>query len=99
MFKVKSALDKEYFDYNDTDEFKENLEKNLAIIKHYEKNNPTQTLDKRLENIEYRSAYEWIKNNSYYILNKEAKDKINEAFSILKDEDNLKSAKIKKDNR
>lgn len=96
FIKTKSALNKEYFDYNDTDEFKENLEKNLAIIKHYEKNNPTQTLDKRLENIEYRSAYEWIKNNSYYILNKEAKDKINEAFSILKDEDNLKSAKIKK---
>lgn len=96
FIKAKSALDKEYFDYNDTDEFKENLEKNLAIIKHYEKNNPTQTLDKRLENIEYRSAYEWIKNNSYYILSKEAKDKINEAFSILKDEDNLKSAKIKK---
>lgn len=96
FIKAKSALDKEYFDYNDIDEFKENLEKNLAIIKHYEKNNPTQTLDKRLENIEYRSAYEWIKNNSYYILNKEAKDKINEAFSILKDEDNLKSAKIKK---
>ena len=96
FIKAKSALDKEYFDYNDTDEFKENLEKNLAIIKHYEKNNPTQTLDKRLENIEYRSAYEWIKNNSYYILNKEAKDKINEAFSILKDEDNLKTAKIKK---
>ena len=96
FIKTKSALDKEYFNYNDTDEFKENIEKNLAIIKHYEKNNPTQTLDKRLENIEYRSAYEWIKNNSYYILNKEAKDKINEAFSILKDEDNLKSAKIKK---
>lgn len=96
FIKAKSALNKEYFNYNDTDEFKENLEKNLAIIKHYEKNNPTQTLDKRLENIEYRSAYEWIKNNSYYILNKEAKDKINEAFSILKDEDNLKSAKIKK---
>lgn len=96
FIKAKSALYKEYFDYNDTNEFKENLEKNLAIIKHYEKNNPTQTLDKRLENIEYRSAYEWIKNNSYYILNKEAKDKINEAFSILKDEDNLKSAKIKK---
>ena len=96
FIKAKSALDKEYFDYNDTDEFKENLEKNLAIIKHYEKNNPTQTLDKRLENIEYRSAYEWIKNNTYYVLNKEAKDKINEAFSILKDEDNLKSAKIKK---
>lgn len=96
FIKTKSALNKEYFDYNDTDEFKENLEKNLAIIKHYEKNNPTQTLDKRLENIEYRSAYEWIKNNSYYILNKEAKDKINEAFSILKDEDNLNNAKIKK---
>lgn len=96
FIKAKSALDKEYFDYNDTNEFKENLEKNLAIIKHYEKNNPTQTLDKRLENIEYQSAYKWIKNNSYYILNKEAKDKIDEAFSILKDEDNLKSAKIKK---
>ena len=98
FIKAKSALDKEYFDYNDTDEFKENLEKNLAIIKHYEKNNPTQTLDKRLENIEYRSAYEWIKNNTYYVLNEEAKNKIDEAFSILNGEDNLKRTNSEKDN-
>lgn len=98
FIKAKSALDKEYFDYNDTDEFKENLEKNLAIIKHYEKNNPNQTLDKRLENIEYRSAYEWIKNNTYYVLNEEAKNKIDEAFSILNGEDNLKRTNSEKDN-
>lgn len=98
FIKAKSALDKEYFDYNDTDEFKENLEKNLAIIKHYEKNNPTQTLDKRLENIEYRSAYEWIKNNTYYVLNEKAKNKIDEAFSILNGEDNLKRTNSEKDN-
>ena len=98
FIKAKSALDKEYFDYNDTDEFKENLEKNLAIIKHYEKNNPTQTLDKRLENIEYRSAYEWIKNNTYYVLNEEAQNKIDEAFSILNGEDNLKRTNSEKDN-
>lgn len=98
FIKAKSALDKEYFNYNDTDEFKENLEKNLAIIKHYEKNNPTQTLDKRLENIEYRSAYEWIKNNTYYVLNEEAKNKIDEAFSILNGEDNLKRTNSEKDN-
>ena len=36
FIKAKSALNKEYFNYNDTDEFKENLEKNFAIIKHYE---------------------------------------------------------------
>ena len=98
FIKAKSALNKEYFNYNDTDEFKENLEKNLAIIKHYEKNNPTQTLDKRLENIEYRSAYEWIKNNTYYVLNEEAKNKIDEAFSILNGEDNLKRTNSEKDN-
>ena len=98
FIKAKSVLDKEYFNYNDTDEFKENLEKNLAIIKHYEKNNPTQTLDKRLENIEYRSAYEWIKNNTYYVLNEEAKNKIDEAFSILNGEDNLKRTNSEKDN-
>lgn len=98
FIKTKSALNKEYFNYNDTDEFKENLEKNLAIIKHYEKNNPTQTLDKRLENIEYRSAYEWIKNNTYYVLNEEAKNKIDKAFSILNGEDNLKRTNSEKDN-
>lgn len=98
FIKAKSALNKEYFNYNDTDEFKENLEKNLAIIKHYEKNNPSQTLDKRLENIEYRSAYEWIKNNTYYVLNEEAKNKIDKAFSILNGEDNLKRTNSEKDN-
>lgn len=98
FIKAKSSLDKEYFDYNDTNEFKENLENNLAIIKHYEKNNPNQTLDKRLESIEYRSAYEWIKNNTYYVLNEEAKNKIDEAFSILNGEDNLKRTNSEKDN-
>lgn len=92
----KRRLDSEYFEWNEAYGFKEALENNLSVIRNYEKKHPNETLDKRLQDDAYREAYEWVKDNSYYILNDEAKDAISEAFKIMKDEDNVKSKRIKK---
>lgn len=92
----KRRLDSEYFEWNEAYGFKEALANNLAIIERYEKKHPDETLDKRLQDESYREAYEWIKDNSYYILDENAQKAITDAFKTLKDEDNVKSKQIRK---
>lgn len=92
----KRRLDSEYFEWNEAYGFKEALENNLAIIEKYEKKHPDETLDKRLQDEAYREAYEWVKDNSYYIINEDAQKAIDKAFDIMKDEDNIKNKKIRK---
>ena len=92
----KRRLDSEYFEWNEAYGFKEALANNLAIIERYKKKHPDETLDKRLQDESYREAYEWVKDNSYYILNEDAQKAIDNAFKILKDEDNVKSKKVRK---
>lgn len=92
----KRRLDSEYFEWNEAYGFKEALTNNLAIIEKYEKKHPDETLDKRLQDESYREAYEWVKDNSYYILDENAQKAITDAFKTLKDEDNVKSKQVRK---
>lgn len=92
----KRKLDSEYFEWNEAYGFKEALANNLAIIERYEKKHPDETLDKRLQDESYREAYEWIKDNSDYIIDKDAQKAIDNAFELLKDEDNVKSKQVRK---
>lgn len=91
----KRKLDSEYFEWNEAYGFKEALENNLAIIDKYEKKHPDEPLDKRLQDDTYREAYEWVHDNSYYIIDKDTQKAISDAFKILKDEDNVKNERIK----
>lgn len=93
---TKRALDSEYFEWTESYGFKEALKNNLNIIEYYEKQHPNEPLDKRLEDETYREAYEWVQDNSYYKIDDESRKKIDKAFAILKDEDNVKSQKIRK---
>ena len=92
----KRRLDSEYFEWNEAYGFKEALTNNLAVIERYEKKHPDETLDKRLQDESYREAYEWVKDNSYYILNEDSQKAITDAFKTLKDEDNVKSKQVRK---
>ena len=92
----KRRLDSEYFEWNEAYGFKEALANNLAIIEKYEKKHPDETLDKRLQDESYREAYEWVKDNSYYIINEDAQKAITDAFETLKDTDNVKSKQVRK---
>ena len=90
----KQKLDGEYFEYVEDYEFKEILTDKLNIIEKYENKHPNETLDKRLENDDYREAYLWVKSNTYYSLDNDTKKAIFSAFKILKDEDNVSSNKV-----
>ena len=93
---AKRSLDREYFNYDETDGFKDTLEYYTTIIKQYEKKHPIDTLDQKLNNEHYREAYEWIQGNTIYSLNEEAQKTISAAFAALKVKDNPNSTELKK---
>ena len=86
---AKRNLDKEYFNWDESFGFREALEANLTIIEKYKTEYPNKTLDERLKDANYRMAYEWVQDNSYYIIDDETQKAINNAFNILKDKDNV----------
>lgn len=92
------ALNNEYFEFNEALGFRETLEIYLRVIENYENAHPNMPLIQRLDNEEYREAYEWIKNNSYYSIDKDAREALNKAYKILSVNDapeSNKSTRIK----
>ena len=78
-----AKLNKEYFEYNETEQFKQNLEYNLNIIKRYDEEHKTENIQQKLNNLEYRIAYNWIRSNTRYKLNKEAQKALEDAYKTL----------------
>ena len=78
-----TKLNDEYFVYSESERFKENLNYNLSIIKNYDEKHSSETLSQKLHNVEYKIAYNWIKSNTRYRLNKEAQDALTKAYKDL----------------
>lgn len=78
-----AKLNQEYFEYNETEQFKKNLQYNLDIIKRYDAEHKTESIQQKLNNLEYRIAYNWIRSNTRYKLNKEAQKAIEDAYKAL----------------
>ena len=78
-----AKLNQEYFVYNETEQFKKNLQYNLDIIKRYDAEHKTESIQQKLNNLEYRIAYNWIRSNTRYKLNKEAQKALEDAYKAL----------------
>lgn len=78
-----AKLNQEYFEYNETEQFKKNLQYNLDIIKRYDAEHKTESIQQKLNNLEYRIAYNWIRSNTRYKLNKEAQKALEDAYKAL----------------
>lgn len=91
----KKALDKEYFDYEETAGFREELDYHIKVIKNYEKKHPNDNLEQRLADETYRDSYNWIHTNTRYVLNESAREAINKAFDTLKSKDHNTSEAIR----
>ena len=78
-----AKLNQEYFEYNETEQFKKNLQYNLDIIKRYDAEHKTESIQQKLNNLEYRIAYNWIRSNTRYKLNKEAQKALENAYKAL----------------
>lgn len=79
-----ATLNHEYFTKEPSEEFKQNLKYNLNIIKNYDSKHKNLTLPDKLEDIEYRTAYNWIRSNTRYRLNDKAREALNKAYAALK---------------
>ena len=90
FIKRRREINKKYFDYIEDENFKETLEKNLDIIKNYEEIHGLEPLERRLENKEYRDAYDWIHFNSFYRIDPEVSKAISNAFTALSTTDGAK---------
>lgn len=93
---AKRKLNAEYFEYNESDGFKDTLKYYSNIVKNYEEAKPFESLEQRLANPTYQEAYDWIKANTVYTIDEASQEVINNAFKALKSEDNTNSAKIRK---
>lgn len=85
FIKAKKAINNKYFDYNESDGFKSTLQYYTKIIKNYEAKHPNETIDMKLEDEGFATAYNWIKTNTNYTLTPEAKLKVKKAFETLGD--------------
>lgn len=79
----KAALDKEYFEYNESEQFKQNLKYNLDIIKNYDEKHNNESIQQKLRNLEYKIAYDWLRTNTRYKLNAEAQKALTDAYKTL----------------
>ena len=79
----KEELEGRYFEKEETEIFKENLKYNLAIVKQYDEAHKSETLQQKLEDLEYRTSYNWLQANTRYVLNKEAAKALADAHKAL----------------
>ena len=91
----RREINEKYFDYQEYDGFQETYQRYNSFIKSYDKKHSEDNLDTKLENPEYREAYEWIKNNGRLGFTKEASDKVAAAFRELVDRTTAISSKTR----
>ena len=79
-----AIISKKYYEEEADDDFEATLLKYQEIIKKYDEANANKTLELKLEDYDYKSAYDWIKTNSITRFSDEALKEITEAFRLLR---------------
>ena len=79
----RKALREKYFDKTEYEGFKENYIRYKNYITQYDAEHPYDSLNQKLENIHYKEAYDWIKNNGILKFSDEAQEKLNSALKTL----------------
>lgn len=77
-------LQEQYFNNTEYEGFQENYERYKKYIEDYDKRKPYDSLEQKLENTQYKEAYDWINTNGKIIFGKEESTKLKIAFNRLK---------------
>lgn len=91
----RREITEKYFDKHEYDGFQETYQRYKSLIESYDKRHKEETLATKLENAEYREAYEWIRDNGHLRYTKEAEEKLSKAYQVLINRNNAISAKTK----
>lgn len=81
--KNKRELNKEFFEYNEYDGFRETYKQYKEYIDKYNKKFPERTIDEKLEDEMYKEAFDWIKSNGSLRFSDEYKEKLDKAFAAI----------------
>ena len=81
----RREINEKYFNSQEYDGFQETYQRYNSFVKSYDNKHSEESLEQKLENAEYKEAYDWIKNNGHIGFTKEANEKIANAFSVLVD--------------
>lgn len=91
----RREINEKYFNSQEYDGFQETYQRYNSFIKSYDNKHNEESLEQKLENAEYKEAYDWIKNNGHIGFTKEANEKIANAFSVLVDRTTAMSIKTR----
>ena len=89
----RRKLQEEFFDSQEYEGFKDNYIRYKEFIDDYDEKYKLKTLEEKLENYEYREAYEWIRDNGHIGFSKEMSDKLKQAFKTLSNRTTVLSKK------
>ena len=89
----QKEINKKYFVNVEDADFKIILDNKLEFIKKYDEHHPYDSLAEKLENEEYREAYDWIQFNTYYRIEDETSYAIAKAFNALSMDDAIRANK------
>jgi hypothetical protein len=82
--KDMAIISKKYYEEEADNDFESTLAKYKEIIDKYNATHVGETLETKLLNSDFKSAYDWIKTNSITKFSNEALKEINNAFSLLR---------------
>ena len=82
-------LSDQYFIYKPTEDFKNTLKENLAIIDEIDKEYPDKDLNEKLKNDRYFEAYYWLKDNTRRKFTKGVQEMIASAYTAIKSNEAL----------
>lgn len=82
--KEKRKLQEEFFDSQEYEGFQEDYKRYKDYVEAYDATHKFDSTDKKLaDDIQYREAYNWIKNNGKLMFSKEQSLELRKAFKIL----------------
>lgn len=92
--KENKKLSEKYFDSQEYEGFQETYKRYKFIIDEYNQQHPEETLELKLQNENYKEAYDWIRSNGRLGYTKEENDKLQHAFEVLSGSKKLISSSI-----
>lgn len=79
-----AIISNEYYEKQEDADFADTFKKYREFIKKYDETHTDSSLEAKLQNDEYKNAYDWIKTNTVTRFSKEAYREINNAFKLLR---------------
>ena len=94
--KREMNIGKKYYQYNPYEGWKDDLKYYLGVVTKYDETHTLETHDQKMNNPEYKTAYNWIQSNAYRSISDETKNRISALRQTLYGESDYKGSLARK---